>query len=146
MSCQRVSAETKQQKRDEGGCTALFLMGLFLNSLSTTQGKIAMDGNFSHIAPWTALYDDPDGCESLLRLFRKSPIKNNAVNPPSSLFCVRSSISFEKTVSPLQPLSRNILKPFPKYLTGIGNNGKGIFINLLYSLFKLCRLMLFYYA
>ncbi|MCM1280117.1 MAG: hypothetical protein NC304_14220, partial [Robinsoniella sp.] len=45
-------------------------------SLFNTQGKIATDGNFSHIAPWRALYDDPSGIQNLPRLFRKSAIKN----------------------------------------------------------------------
>ncbi|MBD5466009.1 MAG: hypothetical protein HDR22_09400 [Lachnospiraceae bacterium] len=54
-------AETKQQQRDESGFHALFLMAIFLNSLFTTQGKMAMDGHFRHIAPWRALYADPDG-------------------------------------------------------------------------------------
>ena len=61
---------------------ALFLRALLLDSLSKTQGKIAMDGNFSHIAPRTALYDDPNGINNLTRLFRKSAIKNTAANPP----------------------------------------------------------------
>ena len=39
----------------------LFWMGIFLNRLFSTQGKIAMDGNFRHIAPWRALYADPNG-------------------------------------------------------------------------------------
>lgn len=51
----RVWPETKQQKREEGGLAALFFMALLLNSLLETQGKIAMDGNFSPIAPRTAL-------------------------------------------------------------------------------------------
>ncbi|MBD5106511.1 MAG: hypothetical protein HDT41_05985, partial [Lachnospiraceae bacterium] len=62
---QRVQAETKQQKRDVGGFHALFLSGIFLNSLLSTQGKIATDGNFRHIAPWTALYADPNGTNTL---------------------------------------------------------------------------------
>ena len=61
MTFQRVRVETKQQQRDESGTTALFLAALFLNSLLSTQGKIAMDGNFRHIAPRTALYADPYG-------------------------------------------------------------------------------------
>ncbi|MBD5542859.1 MAG: hypothetical protein HDR01_01095 [Lachnospiraceae bacterium] len=44
-----------------GGFHALFLTAIFLNSLPKTQGKIAMDGNFRHIAAWTPLYADPDG-------------------------------------------------------------------------------------
>ena len=62
---QKVAAETKQQQREESGFHALFLAAFFLNSLSTTQGKIAMDGNFSHTAPRTALYDDPNGANTL---------------------------------------------------------------------------------
>ncbi|MCM1173397.1 MAG: hypothetical protein NC393_14900, partial [Clostridium sp.] len=58
------------------GLASLFLMAIFLNSLFDTQGKIAMDGNFSHIAPWRALYDDPFGINNLLRLFRKIAVKN----------------------------------------------------------------------
>ncbi|MCM1160899.1 MAG: hypothetical protein NC412_06715 [Roseburia sp.] len=56
-----VQPAKKQQQREESGLASLFLMALFLNSLFDTQGKIAMDGNFSHIAPWKALYDDPFG-------------------------------------------------------------------------------------
>ncbi|MBD5466471.1 MAG: hypothetical protein HDR22_11805 [Lachnospiraceae bacterium] len=52
---QRVQLETKQQQREESGFHALFLTCIFLNSLFNTQGKIATDGNFSPIAPWTAL-------------------------------------------------------------------------------------------
>ncbi|MBD5465705.1 MAG: hypothetical protein HDR22_07790 [Lachnospiraceae bacterium] len=72
-----------------GGLAALFFMALLLNSLFSTQGKIAMDGNFSHIAPWTALYDDPSGTNTLPRLFSKSAMKNTAAKPPTSLFRVR---------------------------------------------------------
>ncbi|MCM1162492.1 MAG: hypothetical protein NC412_14905, partial [Roseburia sp.] len=83
--------------RDESGVAFLFLMALFLNSLFSTQGKIAMDGNFSHIAPWRALYDDPFGISSLPRLFRKSAIKNTEANPPSSLCCVRLATTAKKS-------------------------------------------------
>ena len=85
----RVWPETKQRKRDEGGLAALIVMGLLLNSLLKTQGKIAMDGNFSPIAPWRALWDDPSAANTPPRLFSKSPIKITAANPPSSLFRVR---------------------------------------------------------
>ena len=81
----------RTQQRDESGFASLFLVGLFLNSLSTTQGKIAMDGNFRHIAAWTPLYADPNGTNTLSGLFRKPAVKNTAVNPSPSLFCVPSA-------------------------------------------------------
>ena len=43
----------------------MFWMVFLLNSLPTTQGKIAMDGNFRHIAPRTALYAAPTGSNTL---------------------------------------------------------------------------------
>ena len=90
----RVKPDKKQQKRKVVGFSALFLIKLLLNSLSTTQGKIAMEGNFSHIAPWTALYDDPAATNNLPRLFSKSFIKNTAENPTTFLFCVPFPISY----------------------------------------------------
>ncbi|MBD5105495.1 MAG: hypothetical protein HDT41_00680 [Lachnospiraceae bacterium] len=50
-----VVAAIEQRQRDGVWFRALFLMAVFLNRLSTTQGKIATDGNFRSIAPWTAL-------------------------------------------------------------------------------------------
>lgn len=50
-----VVAAMEQRQRDGVWFRALFLMTVFLNRLFTTQGKIATDGNFRSIAPWTAL-------------------------------------------------------------------------------------------
>ena len=97
MTSQRVPVETKQQQRDESGTTALFLAAIFLNSLLSTQGKIAMDGTFRHTAPRTALYDDPYGTNTFPRLFRKSAVKNTAVVPLSSLCCVRPAKYLQET-------------------------------------------------
>ena len=44
---------------------ALILLAVLLNSLPTTQGKIAMDGNFRNIAAWTPLYSAPSGTNPL---------------------------------------------------------------------------------
>ena len=58
--------EKNQRQREAvwlyGG--ALVWMGLFLHSLLYTQGKIAMDGNFRHAAPRTALHADPYAANS----------------------------------------------------------------------------------
>ena len=55
LSRSPVVAAIEQRQRDGVWFRALFLMMVFLNRLSTTQGKIATDGNFRSIAPWTAL-------------------------------------------------------------------------------------------
>ena len=108
----RVSAETKQRQREAVWCQgAMHCFGwrFSLTGCPIPRVKIAMDGNFRHIAPWRALYADPTGFHPLPSLFRKSVIQNTA-SPPGTIPPPSAASSHP---SPFPPLLRKQIHPIP---------------------------------